>query len=134
MIYTDHDILVKRSDLLPVADEGDDYILAGGMVVSKDMDPDELELIGLRYLSAAEYIRARLAREAAQEAQEWELEHAVPLARKMHDTFNKYSDNWRDSTDEDLWLRNYRDGNHLVLKWVATASAALKAQEGTNVE
>lgn len=131
-MYTDHEILVKRSDLLPVADEGGNYILAGGMVVSKDMDPNELEKTALRHLSAAMYFRDLAAAEAAKEAKEWELEHAVPLARKMHDTFHNYSDSYRDNTDEDLWLRNYKERNHLVLKWVATASAALKAQEGSN--
>lgn len=130
-MYTDHEILVKRSDLLPVADEGGNYFLAGGMVVSKDMDPDELEQTALRHLSAAVYIRDLAAEEVAKEAKEWELEHAVPLARKMHDTFHKYSDNYRDSTAEELWLHNYKERNHLVLKWVATASAALKAQEGS---
>lgn len=131
-MYTNpNEVLVKRSDLLPVA-EKDVYFLAGGMVAHDDDDPEELELTALRYLTAAEHIRTRLTQEAEREAKEWELEHAVPLARKMHDTFHSYSDSYRDNTDEDLWLRNYKDRNHLVLKWVATASAALKAQEGTN--
>lgn len=132
-MYTDpNEVLVKRSDLLPVTEEADDYFLAGGMVVGKDTNPDELELTALRHLTAAVHIRDLAAEESAKKAKEWELEHAVPLARKMHDTFHKYSDSYRDSTDEDLWLRNYKDRNHLVLKWVATASAALKAQEGTS--
>lgn len=134
-MYTNpNEILVKRSDLLPVSDEGDTYFFTGGMVVGKDVDPDELELTALRHLTAAVYIRGLAAEEAVKEAKDWELEHAVPLARMMHDAFYKYSDNYRDNTDEDLWLQNYNNGNHFVLKWVATASTILKAQEEANAD
>lgn len=126
-----NEVLVKRSDLLPVEEE-DGYFLAGGMVAHDDDDPEELELSALRLLTAAEHIRSRLAREAEREAEEWELEHAVPLARKMHDTFHSFSSNYPEVTDEDLWLRNYKNDNHLVKKWVWTATQILKAQEATS--
>lgn len=131
-MHTDHEILIKRSDLLPVEDKGDHYLVDNIRHYKSD-GAEYFRGVATRCLSVA--IRMDdddAAEEAAKVDKAWELEYAVPLARKMHDTFHNYSDKWRDNTDEDLWLRNYRDGNHLVLKWVATASAALKAQEATN--
>lgn len=131
-MYIDpNEAIVKQSDLLTVQ-KVDGSLLAGGMVIHSDDDPDDLVLTALRFLSAAVYLRSLAAEKAAKETKAWELEHAVPLARRMHDTFHSFSDNYLDNTDEDVWLQNYRKGNHLVKKWVATASAALKAQEDVN--
>lgn len=129
-MYTDHEILVKRSDLLPIDDEGE-YYLVDNIRHYKSDGAEYFRGAAMRHLTVATRMADDAAKVAAQEAAEWELEHAVPLARKMHDTFHKYSDQWRDSTAEELWLHNYKERNHLVLKWVATASAALKAQEGS---
>lgn len=125
-----NEILVKRSDLLPIEDYGDHYIV-DGLRYSKDIKPSEMRLSAMRFLSVAVQLEDDEADKAAEKVKQWELEHAVPLARKMHDTFHSFSSNYPEVTDEDLWLRNYKNDNHLVKKWVWTATEILKAQEAT---
>lgn len=127
MAYS-NDVIVIRKDLSAVRVE-DGLLHIDGIEFAAESDPDDLRQIGLQYLSAAEYINAVQAKKAAKEAKEWEREHAVPLARLMHDNFHRYSDNYRDDTDPDVWLSNYDSGNFTVMKWVGTAASVLKAQE-----
>lgn len=134
-MYTNpNEVLVKRSDLLPVENYGDYYLIDG---LRYDKDPEHAAIhhrTAIRLLTVATRIADDEAEVVARKEKEWELEYAVPLARQMHDTFHSFSSNYREITDEDLWLRNYKNDNHLVKKWVSTASAVLKAQETEGAE
>lgn len=120
-------VIAVRDDLLAVHGDGQHYICEDEYISEAD-DPQEVRRRALALLSIAVKMAEVEAEKTAREAAKWEREHAVPLARTMFNTFHKFSDNYREGTSVEVWLKNYEDGNFAVKKWVATATAVLKDQ------
>lgn len=118
-IYSPDEVLVKRSDLLPV--DGHNW----------QSSAEELRHNAMRLLSAAVQKEDAAAKESAKKAKEWELEHVVPLARTMYNAFYNFTNSYREDIAEAEWLKHYEDRTPTAMAWVSTASAVLKAQEGT---
>lgn len=123
-----NEVLAKRSDLMPIEDEGE-YYLVDNIRHYKSDGAEYFRGAAMRHLTVVTRMADDAAKVAAEEAKEWELEHAVPLARMMYNTFHKSSDNYKDDASEELWLQRFKEGHHLVMKWVRVATATLKAQE-----
>ena len=133
-MYIDpREVLIKRSDLLPVEDFGE-YYLVDGLRYAKGIEDAAMHRqTATRLLSVAVRMEDEAKKVAAQKAKEWELEHAVPLARTMYNAFYNFSNSYRDreDLDEHEWRILYDRHDHAAKAWVASASAVLKEQEKT---
>lgn len=125
------EVLIKRSDLPPIEDHGTYYIV-DSIRYPKSDGANHFRDAALRLMAVATRMSDDAAREAAQEAKVWELEHAVPLARTMYNAYHKGSGNYLEDMTEDAWLKAYQKPDYTIQKWVRTASAVLKKLESGN--
>lgn len=126
------EVLVKRSDLPPITDEGM-YYLVDSIRYYKTNGVEVMREAALRFLAVATRMEDEAKKEAEKKAKDWELKHAVPLARTMYNSFHNFSSNYREDITEDLWIKYYEERHTSTMTWVATASAVLKEQEHANV-